>query len=413
MYGNRSEDTDAGDRPSLPDRRFAALRGCERLLSGARPQSIRERLADLAGPPPGAAPDPDAAGPDRAPDPDAAPEPHGAPDLDGRPDQYGDGVVRTLEHRVAELLGTEDAAFFPTGTMAQQIALRIHAEAAGCRTVVTHPLAHTDRHERHALGVLTGLRSLWPTAEPRQPTAEELRALDEPYAALSLELPLRDAGFVLPGWPELVELAAVVREEHGAALHLDGARIWESAVALGRLLPELAGLADSVYVSFYKTLGGISGAALAGPGGFVRTARAWRHRYGGQLYQQWPFALAALAGLERELPRLAGYVAHARTVAGALARAFAAVPGARVHPAPPHTHQFQLWLPYPVGELEEAGLGLAEDTGIGLFGAWRAGGPPGLSVTEVTVAASALDWTAADVAVASAAFLDRLPAVRA
>ncbi|MFE7531203.1 threonine aldolase family protein [Kitasatospora sp. NPDC057542] len=395
MYGNRSEDPDASDRPSLPDRRFAALRGCERLLSGVRPQSIRERLADLAGPLPG-----------------AAPGPHGAADLDGRPDQYGDGVVRTLERRVAELLGTEDAAFFPTGTMAQQIALRIHAEAAGPRTVVTHPLAHTDRHERHVLAVLSGLRSLWPTTAPRQPTAEELRALDEPYAALSLELPLRDAGFVLPGWAELVELAAVVREEHGAALHLDGARIWESAVALGRPLPEVAGLADSVYVSFYKTLGGISGAALAGPGGFVRTARAWRHRYGGQLYQQWPFALAALAGLERELPRLAGYVAHAGTVAGALARAFAAVPGARVHPAPPHTHQFQLWLPYPAGELEEAGLGLAEETGIGLFGAWRECGPPGLSMTEVTVAAAALDWTGADVAVAAAAFLDRLHADR-
>ncbi|MFJ7912443.1 threonine aldolase family protein [Kitasatospora sp. NPDC096204] len=395
MYGNRSEDPDASDRPSLPDRRFAALRGCERLLSGARPQSIRERLADLAGRPPG--------------EPGATPEPHAAPDLDGRPDQYGDGVVRTLEHRVAELLGVEDAAFFPTGTMAQQTALRIHAEAAGLRAVVTHPLAHTDRHERHALGVLSGLRSLWPTTAPRQPTAEELRALDEPYAALSLELPLRDAGFVLPGWAELVELAAVVREEHGAALHLDGARIWESAVALGRPLPEVAALADSVYVSFYKTLGGISGAALAGPGGFVRTARAWRHRYGGQLYQQWPFALAALAGLERELPRLAGYVAHARTVAGALARAVAVVPGARVHPAPPHTHQFQLWLPYPAAELEEAGLGLAEDTGIGLFGAWRECGPPGLSMTEVTVATPALDWTGADVTVAVAAFLDRLP----
>ncbi|MFE6051160.1 threonine aldolase family protein [Kitasatospora sp. NPDC056446] len=389
MYGIRSEEPDAGGRPNPLDRRFAALRGCERILSGVRPQSIRERLAALAGP---------------LPDGSAAVD-----GLDGRPDQYGDGVVRALELRVAGLLGTEDAAFFPTGTMAQQVALRIHAEAAGLRAVATHPLAHTDRHERQALGALTGLRSLWPTTEPRQPTAAELRALGEPYAALSLELPLRDAGFVLPGWEPLRALAAVVREEHGAALHLDGARIWESAVALGRPLPEVAALADSVYVSFYKTLGGISGAALAGPAGFVRTARAWRHRYGGQLFQQWPFALAALAGLECELPLLARYVAHARTVAGALARAFAAVPGARVHPAPPHTHQFQLWLPYPAGELEEAALGLAEERGIGLFGAWRERELPGLAMTEVTVASAALDWTGAEVEAAAAAFLDRLP----
>ncbi|WP_371518280.1 low specificity L-threonine aldolase [Kitasatospora sp. NBC_01300] len=385
MYGNRSEDLDGNDRPSLPDRRFAALRGCERILSGDRPQSMRERLAALAGE-------------------------GGGHDLDHRPDQYGDGVVRTLEHKVADLLGTEDAAFFPTGTMAQQVALRIHAEAAGLRTVATHPLAHTDQHERHALGVLTGLRSVWPTTAPRQPTVEELRSFDEPYAALSLELPLREAGFVLPDWAELAALAGVVREECGAALHLDGARLWESVFHLGHPLPEIVALADSVYVSFYKTLGGISGAALAGSRGFVRTAKAWRHRYGGQLYQQWPAALAALAGLDARLPLLERYVTHAKVVAEALDAAFAAVPGARVHPAPPHTHQFQLWLPYAAGELDEAGLGLAEEAGVALFGGWRERDLPGLAMTEVTVSSSALDWTAADVAEAAAAFLDRLPA---
>ncbi|MGW2252211.1 threonine aldolase family protein [Kitasatospora sp. NPDC001660] len=385
MYANSSDDLDGPRRPSLQDRRFAAQRGCERLLSGHRPKSLRERLADLAR------------------------EGEDVHDLDGRPDQYGDGVVRALERRVADLLGAEDAAFFPTGTMAQQVALRIHAEAAGLPTVATHPLGHTDQHERHALGVLTGLRSVWPTISPRLPTVEELRTFDEPYAAMILELPLREAGFVLPDWADLLAVAGVVREEQGAALHLDGARLWESVFHLGRSLPEVAALADSVYVSFYKTLGGISGAALAGPERFVRTAKAWRHRYGGQLFQQWPPALAALAGLERELPRLEGYVSHARTVSGALAEAVAAVPGARVHPAPPHTHQFQLWLPYPAAELEEAGLGLAEDTRVGLFGSWREPGLPGLAMTEVTVAAEALDWTAAEIAQAVAAFLDRLP----
>ncbi|MFD0275994.1 threonine aldolase family protein [Kitasatospora sp. NPDC127111] len=384
MYPNWSESTEGGHGPGLQERRFAARRGCERLLSGTRPRSLREQLAALAA------------------------DAESAYDLDRRPDMYGDGVVRALERKVAGLLGTEDAAFFPTGTMAQQVALRIHAEAAGLRTVATHPLAHTEQHERHALTVLSGLRSVWPTDAPRLPTAAELRAFDEPYAALVLELPLREAGFVLPTWPELAEAAGVVRE-HGAALHLDGARIWESVVHLGRPLPEIAGLADSVYVSFYKTLGGISGAALAGEGRFVRTAKAWRHRYGGQLFQQWPAALAALAGLDRELPRLTEYVTHARTVASALAEAFATVPGALVHPAPPHTHQFQLWLPYTVEELDAAGLRLAEETGTALFGSWRAQGPPGLSMTELTVAADALEWTEKDVAEAVDGFLALLP----
>ncbi|MFI9328211.1 threonine aldolase family protein [Kitasatospora sp. NPDC052868] len=384
MYAIRSEDTDgtadSGGRSSQ-DRRFAALRGCERLLSGTRPQSLRERIAALTE------------------------EGADAYDLDGRPDMYGDGVVRTLEHRVAGLLGTEDAAFFPTGTMAQQVALRIHAEAAGLRTVATHPLGHTELFERQALTVLGGLRSVWPTTAPRIPTVAELRAFDEPYAALLLELPLREAGFVLPQWAELAAVAAVVREEHGAALHLDGARIWESTFHLGRPLPEITELADSVYVSFYKTLGGISGAALAGPAPFVRAAKAWRHRYGGQLFQQWPAALAALAGLDRELPRLEARVAHARTVAAALAEAFAAVPAARVYPDPPHTHQFQLWLPYPAARLEEAGLLLAERSGTALFGGWREPRLPGLAMTEVTVAAEALEWTAKDIAEAVDAFL--------
>ncbi|MGW4892997.1 threonine aldolase family protein [Kitasatospora sp. NPDC004240] len=380
MYANWSEDTD-GTAPSALQRRFTALRGCDRLLSGTRPQSLRERLAALA-------------------------DGHGdAYDLDRRPDQYGDGVVRTLERRVAELLGTEDAAFFPTGTMAQQVAARIRAEEAGIRAVATHPLAHTEQHERHAHAVLGGLRSLWPTVEPRIPTVREVRDFDEPFAVMILELPLREAGFVLPAWGDLAAVAAVVREERGAALHLDGARLWESTTYLGRSLPEIAALADSVYVSFYKTLGGISGAVLAGDGAFVRTAKAWRHRYGGQLFQQWPAALAALAGLERELPRLPAYVSHAGTVAAALAEAVADVPGARVHPAPPHTHQFQLWLPYGAAELNEAGLRLAEESRTGLFGNWREPGPPGLAMTEVTVAGAALEWTAKDVGAAVEAFL--------
>ncbi|GFN04856.1 hypothetical protein Smic_34120 [Streptomyces microflavus] len=68
----------------------------------------------------------------------------------------------------------------------------------------------------------------------------------------------------------------------------------------------------------------------------------------GQLFQQYPAALSALIGLDRELPLLPTYVDHAKVVAGAMAEGFAAagVPWFRVHPEPPHTHQFQVWLPY-------------------------------------------------------------------
>ncbi|GAA5002966.1 threonine aldolase family protein [Kitasatospora paranensis] len=357
-------------------RRFAAYRSAGRLLSGTRPQSLREGLAALAdGPDPGY-------------------------DLDQRPDVYGDGVVRALEERVAALLGLPDAAFFPTGTMAQQVALRYWADRTGSRVVAMHPLAHPEVHERRALTRLTGLHTVWPTAEPRLPTPDELRSCEEHFGTVALELPLRDAGFVLPTWSELTATVGAAREL-GARVHLDGARLWESTPHLGHSLPEICALADSVYVSCYKTLGGLSGALLAGDGAFVREARVWRHRYGGQIFRQWPAALSALAGLERELPLLEGYVTHAREIAAALAT----IPGARVNPSPPHTHQFQLWLPYGADALAEAGLRLAEEQGLALFGHWAPSAVPGRSMTEVTVAGPATEWSGDEVVEAVTALL--------
>lgn len=330
-------------------------------------------------------------------------------DLDAPVDVYGDGVVEALEERVAALLGTEAAVFFPTGTMAQQVALRCWAGRTGSPAVALHGLAHPEVHERHAFSQVSGLRPVRLTSEPRPVTAEDVREAPEPFGTLMLELPLRDAGFLLPAWEELTEVVEEARERD-AVVHFDGARLWETTVRLGRPLHEIAGLADSVYVSFYKSLDGVAGAALAGPRALADEARAWRHRYGGTAFQQFPAALAALAGLERELPRLPEYVRHARVVAAALRDGLAAsgVPWARVHPGEPHTHQFQVWLPYPPEPLLEVSVRQAEETGTFLFpGHWRQAGP-GLACTEVTVGAEGLAWTPEDVRRAAADFADRL-----
>lgn len=369
-------------------RRLAAWRQSGRVLARASAEAtIGERLTSLAA--------------------DAG----AVHDLGDWTDVYGNGVVGEVERRVAELLGTEAAAFFPTGTMAQQVALRCWAGRTGNRTVALHPLAHPEVHERGAFGAVSGLRTVHPTSAPRLPTADEIREFPEPFGTLMLELPLRDAGFVLPEWEELEAEVAAARERD-AVVHLDGARLWECGPHFGRGLSEIAGLADSVYVSFYKSLGGLSGAALAGPAELVDEARTWRHRYGGQVFQQYPAALAALLGLERELPRLPAYVAHAKVVAGALAEGFeeSAVPWFRVHPEPPHTHQFQVWLPYAADVLNEAAVRQAEETGVTLFHQWYSGPwtPPGTSLTEVTVAAEGLEWTAGDVREAVGAFVGRL-----
>ncbi|MFJ4964896.1 Low specificity L-threonine aldolase [Streptomyces sp. ADI96-02] len=338
-------------------------------------------------------------------------------DPDDYVDLYGGGVVGELERRVAGLLGMEAAAFFPTGTMAQQVALRCWAGRTGNATVALHPLSHPEVHEGGALGSVSGLRTVHPTSEPRLPTAEEVREAPEPFGTLMLELPLRDAGFVLPEWDELEAVVSAARERD-AVVHLDGARLWECGTHFGREVAEIAGLADSVYVSFYKSLGGLSGAALAGPAELVEEARVWRHRYGGQVFQQYPAALSALLGLERELPRLPEYVARARTVAAALTEGFAGAgtPWFRLTPEQPHTHQFRVWLPYGTEVLDEASVRQAEETGVTLFRRWftgAAGLPLGMSFTEVTVAAEGLEWTDRDVREALAGFLARLEAVAA
>ncbi|WP_329249813.1 beta-eliminating lyase-related protein [Actinoallomurus sp. NBC_01490] len=346
-------------------RRLAALSACDRILSGTRPATMRDRLADM-----------EAGG-----------------DLDGRPDFYGDGPVTTLEERVADLLGTEAAVFFPTGTMAQQVALRYGADRTGRSTVALHPLGHQEMHERHAYAQVSGLHSVWPTTAPRNPTADEITELGEPVSTVVIELPLRDAGFVLPTWDELTAVSAAARAI-GARLHFDGARIWDSTPHLGHSLSEIASLADSTYVSFYKTLGGISGAALTGTAELASYARVWRHRYGGDVFQQWPAALTALAGLDRELPRIPDYVRHARTVAAALS----ALPGARVSPEPPHTHRFRLWLPYPAQALNDAALALAEEEKVWFAAGWQDTDVPRIAMTEITVAAPALEWTTEEIA---------------
>lgn len=380
----RPADEDRGAR--LRERRLAAHRAARRVFARfGFHRTLRERLAVLE-------------------------EAAGVHDLDELSDLYGGGVVEALETKVAGLLGTEAAAFFPTGTMAQQVALRCWAGRTGNPTVALHALSHPEVHERNAFSEVGGLRPVRLTSEPRLPTAAEVRDFEEPFGALMLELPLRDAGFLLPTWEELTAVVEAARERD-AVVHFDGARLWESTVHFGRPLEEIAGLADSVYVSFYKSLEAFGGAALAGPRELVEEAKTWRHRYGGMVFQQFPTVLSALVGLERQLPRLPEYVAHARVVAAAMREGFAAagVPWARVHPEAPHTHDFQVWLPYEPDVLAEAAVRAAEETGVVLFGSgWERGGP-GLAFTEVHVRGEGLEWTAEDVKAAVAEFVTRLP----
>lgn len=278
-------------------------------------------------------------------------------------DRYGaGGVVETLEQEVAELLGTEAALFFPTGTMAQQIDLRIHGDRRGRRSVVWHPTCHLEWHEGRAYQRLHGLIGV-PAGKLRVPLRlEDLAGVAESPAALLLELPQRELGGTLPTWGELEAMVDWARGR-GAAVHMDGARLWEAAPFYGRPESEVAGLFDSIYVSFYKGLGGIAGCCLAGAADVVAEASEWRTRHGGGVFALWPYAASALASLRLRRDRMADYWDHAKAIATALDSRAAAT----VLPDPPQTRMMHLELRVTPEELRARAVALAESEGIWTF----------------------------------------------
>lgn len=276
-------------------------------------------------------------------------------------DRYGDGgVVASLETEVAALLGKPAAVFVPSGTMAQQSVLRVHADRHGSsRTVGFHPACHVDRHEGRGYERLHGLTGR-PIGDPNQVLSlRDLDAVAEPLAALLLELPQRDLGGQQPPWEELQAQAAWAHD-HGTALHMDGARLWESAAGYGKAPGDVAALFDTVYVSFYKGIGALPGCCVAGPAEIIAEVREWRRRMGGTLFGLWPNAASARVCLAQRLPRMGDYLKHAVAIAVALA----GLEGAQVVPDPPQVPMMHLLLRTSREAFAAAARTLAEERQI-------------------------------------------------
>lgn len=309
--------------------------------------------------------------------------------LGAEPDRYGEGgLVAEVEEEVRALLGAPAALLLPSGTMAQQIALRVHADARGHRGVAMHRTSHPILHEE---GALPALHRLAPVAvgDPTSlVTSAELLAVPD-LAAVLVELPQRETGGQLMSFDELSSLSRQCSAS-GIALHLDGARLWECGPAYGRPLAEVVALADSTYVSLYKGLAGPAGAVLVGSTQLIDTARIWRRRHGGSLPWLWPFALGARRGLRLHLPRMAEYVAHAQALATAIATVAEVV-------APPVTPLFHVLLPGEPEVVEEVMLDVAEESGVFLGGA-DPGPRPGVALREVYAGAAALEISPDEVA---------------
>jgi threonine aldolase len=297
------------------------------------------------------------------------------------PDQYGEGgVVAVLETGIAGLLGKPAALYLPSGTMAQQSVLRVHADRRQRRTVVYHPMCHLERHEGQALQRLHGLTGRPAGDAGRLLARADLTVVGEAPAALVIELPQRDLGGQQPAWEDLEAQVSWARDRDAAA-HLDGARLWESAAGYERPHAEIAALFDTVYVSFYKGLGALPGCCLAGPEDVIAEAREWRQRMGGTLFGLWPGAASALSSLRRRLPLMPAYLRHARAIAAALA----AVPRVRVVPDPPQAPMMHLLLRTTPEAFVAAATALAREQGIWTFPRAAATGDPGVVRLELTV----------------------------
>jgi threonine aldolase len=298
------------------------------------------------------------------------------------PDRYGDGpIVADFEARIASLLGCDAAVFMPSGTMAQQIALRVHADDSGVPAFAMHPTSHLELHEMRAYSRVQRLDSVLLGPRERPTLAADVEAWPERLAALLIELPAREIGGQLPSWDELTALCELARSRR-IRLHMDGARLWEAREAYApRTYAEICAPFDSVYVSFYKGIGALAGAALTGSHAFIAQARLWRKRMGGTLVHLYPYVASAAMRLDDRLAKMAAF----RERAIALATALAAIEGIRVLPSPPQVNMFHLHFAASAPALDEARLALAERDGVWIASRFAPSTAPDSGYLELNV----------------------------
>lgn len=274
-----------------------------------------------------------------------------------------DPTANDLERRVADLLGMEAALFVPSGSMSNQIAVRVH-----CRPqdeILLESTSHIYLWEAGAPAALSGVTQRTIDGRFGILDVSQLEGLLHPDDMHSVRSRLvclenthnRGGGTVYP--IEKVKAISAWARSHGLAMHLDGARLWNAIVASGIPAKEWAKHFDTVSVCFSKGLGAPVGSALAGPKELIAQARRIRKLFGGAMRQVGFLAAACRYAMDHQVERLAEDHANAKLLAAAIAE----VPGFKLLPPEVETNLvwFEVGSPWKsardvANRLKEAGV---------------------------------------------------------
>jgi threonine aldolase len=248
-------------------------------------------------------------------------------------DVYGeDPTVNHLEQRAAEIMGKEAALFVPTGTMGNTIAVKLHTEHG--QEVIADSRAHVMDYELSMVAWFSGCVIRAIASENGILAWEDIRRAIKPVSPYSAPTGLvtlenthnMHGGTVYP-MAALAEISEGVHER-GLKVHLDGARVFNAAAALGTGVREIAAHADTIMFCLSKGLCAPAGSILAGPSNLMAKGRLYRKRLGGGMRQVGCLAAACLIALEEMPQRLCEDHENARFLADGLAR----IPGIEIDP---------------------------------------------------------------------------------
>ncbi|ASK61154.1 low specificity L-threonine aldolase [Virgibacillus phasianinus] len=279
-------------------------------------------------------------------------------------DMYGNGkIIEDFQDKIANYLGKESTVFFPSGTMAQQIALRIWCDDKGIKKVAYHPLCHMEIHEQDGLKKLHHIEPVLLADKDSVIRLEDVVNMESDVACILLELPQREIGGQLPDYQTLERISAYCRN-NGIKIHLDGARLFEILPYYQKSAAEVCELFDSVYISIYKGIGGIAGAILAGEKDFTEKSKVWKRRHGGDLISFYPYIVSADYYFDQHADKMNQYYEEAKE----LAAFFNECGSVSTKPNIPVSNMFHVHFDMAKEDVVPVLLSVYKETGVGLAG---------------------------------------------